>query len=118
MCVNKVNIISKVKSGQLSFCSACGIYHLEFNNIYLEFNQEEFDHFKMYIIGIEVEYWEHKYNCTKMKRKIPIPTVQDKLLLVFNSFEIKELQLLFSGNNFKLVNTINLCDIDYTLILN
>lgn len=118
MCENKVKIISKVKSGQLSFCKACGNYHLEFNNIFLEFNQEEFEQFKLYITGIDVDYWERRYNCSNTERKIPIPTVQKKLLLVFNNLEIRELQLLFSGFSIKYTNTLNLCDIDYTLILN
>lgn len=118
MC-DRIKILSKVKSGELSICSQCKIYHLEFNNIYLEFNQSQFQQFKTYVLDIEMDYWEHKYASAKVKRKIPIPSMQDNLVLMFKREEIKELQTLLFYNVYNGFNNyLNIHDIDYTLILN
>ena len=118
MCHN-IKIIAKVKSGQLFMCSQCQTYHLEFNNIYLEFNKKEFEQFKSYILEIEMDYWECKYARSKIKRKIPIPSIQSNLVLMFKRQEIKELRVLLSGASKDVFNTfLSLNDIDYTLILN
>ncbi|WP_082379454.1 DUF6686 family protein [Pseudalgibacter alginicilyticus] len=116
MCNNNIKTVSKVKNGELYVCSQCHIYHLEFNNIYLKFNRKEFENFKTYIFDIEIDYWEHKYACSKMKRKVPIPSLQTNLVLMFSREEIYELQLLLSNNS--LNPLLETKDIDYTLILN
>ncbi|MEP1487415.1 MAG: DUF6686 family protein [Algibacter sp.] len=119
MCDNNIKILSKVKSGELSVCKACKIYHLEFNNIYLEFNRREFEQFKDYILDLEMDYWEHKYARVKMKRKIPIPSMQPNLVLMFRRQEIKELQKLLTQINENTFNTyLEVNDIDYKFILN
>ncbi|GAA4233716.1 hypothetical protein GCM10022291_11460 [Postechiella marina] len=118
MC-NNIKIISKVKSGELSICTQCHIYHLEFNNIYLEFSKKEFKRFKAYILDIEIDYWEHKYALAKVKRKIPIPSMQQNLVLMFKRQEIRELQILLTSTKKDVFNTnLNISDIDYAFILN
>ncbi len=118
MC-NNIKTISKVKSGELSICAQCHIYHLEFNNIYLEFNQKEFEQFKAYILDIKMDYWEHKYACAKVKRKIPIPSMQENLVLMFRRQEILELQALLTHISKDIfLRSLKTKDIDYTLILN
>ena len=118
MCRDSVKVLSRVPSGELSFCSECQVFHLEFNNIYLELKQSDFKQFRDYIINIEMDYWEDKYACAKVQRKIPIPSMQPNLVLMFKREEIKELQSLFNLENRKEINVLNLTDIDYTLILN
>lgn len=116
MCHN-LKIIAKVKNGELSLCKECNIYHLEFNNIYFEFNIQQFKYFKTYLLGIDSQFWEQKYACASFKRKIPIPSMQDNLVLMFNRQEIEELKTLISskqGNNI----ILNVDDIDYTFVLN
>lgn len=118
MC-DSIKTISKVKSGELSICCQCLIYHLEFNNIYLEFDQKEFEQFKTYILDIEMDYWEHKYASAKVKRKIPIPSMQQNLVLMFKRQEINELKtLLLNISNHIYTTELKTKDIDYTLILN
>ncbi|SFD24560.1 DUF6686 family protein [Algibacter pectinivorans] len=118
MCT-KIKIISKVKSGELYLCRDCHVYHLEFNNIYLEFNAKEFKQFKNFILDLEIEYWEHKYASARVKRKIPIPSMQQNLVLMFNREEIKELKSLFTNTtNSTFTRDLKTKDIDYTLILN
>ena len=94
MC-SSLTTISQVNSGILTFCKNCKIYHLEFANIYLEFSEEQFEEFKAYLFTIDIAYWQHKYANVNIKRKIPIPTMQDNLILMFNKHEIEELKVLF-----------------------
>lgn len=116
---HKIKTVSKIKDGELSFCSKCNIYQLEYNNIYLEFSIEEFEQFKEYIMGIEIEYWEQKYASAKVKRKIPIPSVQQNLVLMFKRQEILELQMLLNLTGIEIFNmNIDIYDIDYELIIN
>ncbi|NMH87398.1 DUF6686 family protein [Flavivirga algicola] len=118
MC-SDIKTISIVKSGELSICCQCYRYHLEFNNIYLEFNRKEFEQFKAYILGIEMDYWEHKHAFAKVKRKIPVPSMQQNLILMFKRQEILELQALLTHISKDIFLTLlKTKDIDYTLILN
>lgn len=118
MCRDSIKILSKVSSGELSFCIECRVFHLEFNNIYLELKQSDFKQFKDFILNIEIDYWENKYACSKVQRKIPIPSTQPNLVLMFKREEIRELQALFNLENRKDIRILKLEDIDYTLILN
>lgn len=117
MCTN-IKTISKVTSGELSICTNCNVYHLEFNNIYFEFSEAQYKQFKKYLLAIEEVYWENKYVDAKVKRKIPIPSLQSNLVLMFNRQEIKELKSLFCNKEHVYSKYINVDDIDYTLILN
>ena len=118
MC-NNIKTISKVKSGELSICCQCHIYHLEFNNIYFEFNRKEFELFKTYILDLEVDHWERKYASSKVKRKIPVPSMQQNLVLMFKRQEINELQVLLTNISDNVFLTLlKMKDIDYTLTLN
>ncbi|WP_055444253.1 DUF6686 family protein [Lacinutrix himadriensis] len=117
MCSN-IKTISKVTSGELSICTKCNVYHLEFNNIYFEFSEAQYKQFKKYLFAIDSEYWENKYGDAKVKRKIPVPSLQSNLVLMFNRQEIKELKSLFSNKKQIYNKYLNVDDIDYTLILN
>ncbi|WP_452230418.1 MULTISPECIES: DUF6686 family protein [unclassified Lacinutrix] len=117
MCTN-IKTISKVSSGELSICTHCNIYHLEFNNIYFEFTEVQYKQFKRYLLALEPEYWENKYVDAKVKRKIPIPSLQSNLVLMFNRQEVAELKALFCNKKHVFDKYLNVDDIDYTLILN
>lgn len=117
MC-QRLRKLSKSNSGELLVCEQRLIYHLEFNNMYFEFNENQFDHFKMYVLGIDCQYWECKYACSSFKRKIPIPSMQDNLLLMFSRQEIEELKSLLRFENREAAALLNVDDIDYRFILN
>lgn len=117
MC-NNIRAISKVSSGELSICENCNIYHLEFNNIYFEFTVSQYKQFKKYLLSIESDYWEHKYAHTNVKRKIPIPSLQSNLVLMFNRQEINELKFLFCNKEDVFNTYLNVDDIDSMMILN
>ena len=65
MC-NKIKIINQTNVGSLSKCK-CGLYVLQFNNVFLEFDKYELLSFKKYISIINTEYWYSQIdscNCT------------------------------------------------------
>ena len=118
MC-KRIQSINKTSQGELNFCKNCVQFHLEFNNIYFEFTPAEYTVFRNYVLFIEAEYWEQKYANANVKRKIPVPTKQDNLVLMFNRQEIKERKALVSTQNNSVFNTfLNVDDIDYTCIVN
>ncbi|GER58417.1 DUF6686 family protein [Patiriisocius marinus] len=117
MC-HQIKIIAKNTNGELSICENCKVYHLTFNNLYIEFDFEEMLSFKNFVIGIEVDYWETKYNCMSMKRKIPIQTQQSNLVMIFNRQELASLRDLLTQTTKKPYGNLSVVEIDYTLFLN
>lgn len=117
MC-NSIKTISKVSNGELSICKNCNIYHLEYNNIYFEFTVKQYEQFKTYLLNIESDYWEDRYADANVKRKIPIPSLQSNLVLMFNRQEISELKYLFCTNNKVFETYLKVDDIDAMVILN
>ncbi|CAI8404866.1 MAG: Uncharacterised protein [Flavobacterium sp. SCGC AAA160-P02] len=117
MC-NHIKTIAKGKSGELTVCTNCHHYHLTFNNIFFDFTKKEFFQFKKYIFQLDTEYWNENYPCTKVKRNIPVPTLQENLVLLFNQQEIEELKNLFSSQFYQQYQRINAEEIDYLLIDN
>ena len=118
MC-NNIKTLSKTSQGELSLCKHCKHFHLEFNNIYFEFTVNEFKQFKQYVLNLEPEFWECKYAEANISKKIPVPTLQDNLILMFNRQEFLQLKVLVNKpilNIYK--KSISVNDIDYTLILN
>ena len=117
MC-QKSKIISSVKNGELSVCKNCKNYNLVFNNIFFQFDKEQLNKFKQYVAEIDVNYWLDYSASTTQRRKIPVPTFHQNLVLVFDTYEIEELKVLLgihSNNKDKIITT---SDIDYSLILN
>ena len=117
MCHN-ITTISKIRSGELSKCIRCNVYHLEFNNLFFEFGLNELKRFRKYLFDLDIDYWETKYACPKRKRKIPVPSTQRNLILMFNRREIEELKSLFCKKNDIYGTLLNIEDIDYTFLLN
>lgn len=115
MC-HSLKLLSKTKSGEFSFCKTCKIFHLEFNNLYFEFTPKQYHTFKKYILALDCQFWERKYECACLKRKIPIPSQQENLILMFNRYEIEEMRALINPKNG--IKLIGLNSIDYKIILN
>jgi hypothetical protein len=117
MC-QKSKIIASVKNGEISICKDCNNYNLVFNNIFFQFDKEQLNKFREYVAEIDVNYWLDYSASTTQRRKIPVPTFHQNLVLVFDTYEIEELKILlgiYSGNKNKMIST---ADIDYSLILN
>ena len=115
---HNIKNIAKVKNGQLTKCKTCNVYHLIFNNILFEFCPIEFESFKQYVMQIEIDLWEQKNVHINMTRKIPIPTNQKNLMIMFDKQEIEELKALIFNVNTKEYKLLKYDAIDYCSILN
>lgn len=117
MCHN-VKTIAKNKQGQLSYCTDCKVYRLIFNNLQLDFSPQQLNRFKKYIDQLETEYWELKYERVVKERKIPVPSAQDNLVMIFNKHELQLLRSLLHLDTPQSMEIIDIVDINYTLFLN
>tara|TARA_B110000003_G_scaffold141533_1_gene142990 strand:- start:992 stop:1339 length:348 start_codon:yes stop_codon:yes gene_type:complete len=113
-----IKIIGKVKSGELSLCTKCNHYHLTFNNVFFEFTKKEFIQFKKFIFELDTAYWNKNYPSSKIKRNIPIPTLQGNLIILFNQIEINELKKLFSYQFYQRFQRISSNEVDYKFMDN
>tara|TARA_R100001369_G_scaffold26133_1_gene47268 strand:- start:182 stop:544 length:363 start_codon:yes stop_codon:yes gene_type:complete len=120
MC-QSIKVLSQVKSGELLFCEDCELFHLVFNNLFFALNTKELENLKSYVDGLEVGYWEHKYACSRMRRKIPLPLTQENLVIMFNRQEVAELRVLLAykdKNKNEPIEFLSIDDIDYNVMLN
>ena len=117
MC-KKAKMITINHRGQLSFCEKCKMYHLIFNNLYIDFTPSELISFQNIVEDIDSEYWETKYNETFMRRKIPIQTSQQNLCMIFNRDELDSLKELITYNKKNPYRILSILDIYYNPFLN
>tara|TARA_B100000579_G_scaffold425952_1_gene432447 strand:- start:821 stop:1177 length:357 start_codon:yes stop_codon:yes gene_type:complete len=99
MC-NKIKIIHQTNVGSLSKCT-CGLYVLQFNNVFLEFDKYELLSFKKYVSITNNEYWDSQIDScnSTISRKIPLLTRQKNLFLIFNKTEFNALKFLLFGKD-------------------
>lgn len=117
MCQN-FKIISSIKNGELSICNSSNIYNLTFNNVFFQFDKNQLLQFRKYVANIDVDYWLNCYSGTTKKRKIPITTLHQNLILIFNLEEIEDLKLLLLLKENSNKESLSVAEIDYTFILN
>ncbi len=117
MCHN-IKTLSKNNDGQLAHCKSCNVYHLYFNNIYLEFTPREMKAFKQFVSEIDVEYWESCCQRAMLKRRIPIQTMQHNLAMVFNQQELESLKDLIFERTKKPYTPLRVYEIEYRQFLN
>jgi hypothetical protein len=114
---HQIKTLAKGKFGELAFCTKCKNYQFTFNNLFFQFTRHEFKHFKNYLFDIDTEYWEYEYPCPRLKRNIPLPTMQNNLVLLFTKEEIEAMKQLLSKCQSR-YSKLRLDEIDYKLILN
>ena len=117
MCQNS-KIISSVKNGELAICKGCKNYALTYNNVYFQFDKNQLLQFRKYVANIDVDYWQDYYACTTKKRKIPVTTLHQNLILIFSLEEIEDLKVLLLLKDDNKEEFLNPIEIDYPLILN
>ena len=86
--------------------------------IFFQFDREQLNKFKQYVSKIDIEYWLDYSASTTQRRKIPVPTFHQNLVLVFDTYAIEELRTLSGIVDSISQNTLCTKDIDYALILN
>ena len=117
MC-QKIEIINRVRGGELALCKHCNMYHLVYNNLFFVLTKKELKKLRNYINNIDVEYWQEKNRCINVARKIPLPSTQNNLVIMFTPREIKEFKVLLSNRKYSISDTIEVNNIDYDIILN
>lgn len=115
---HEIKTLAKNCHGQLGYCSNCNVYHLYFNNIYLELTPPELSAFGKFVAEIDVDHWESCCGRTLLKRKIPIQTMQQNLALMFNQQELSALKEIIFRHTAKPNMPITVSEIDYTTFLN
>ena len=129
-CINKYSISSKSmceklikikqnECGELHYCPAHQLYHLMFNNFHLMLDEEQYESLKTHVSEIDIEFWLDKFSDTLVKRKIPIPTHQENLILVFDIHEFIQLKsLFFNHQNHEDLLYLSTDQIEYQNIFN
>ena len=94
MC-EKLIKIKQNECGELHYCPSHQLYHLMFNNFHLMLDEEQYESLKTDVSEIDIKFWLDKFSDNLVKRKIPIPTHQENLILVFDIHEFIQLKSLF-----------------------
>ena len=96
-----VNVVRKNFFGELCYCEFHNLFHLSFANILIELTHRELMAFHLVVKEIDIEYWSNLCINKKHKRKYPIKTSQQNLVLLFDLNELyalRELVLIGSSN--------------------
>ena len=118
MC-EKLIKIKQNECGELHYCPAHKLYHLMFNNFHLMLDEEQYESLKIHVSEIDIEFWLDKFSDTLVKRKIPIPTHQENLILVFDIHEFIQLKsLFFNHQNHEDLLYLSTYQIEYQNIFN
>lgn len=95
------------------------IIPLMFNNFHLMLDEEQYESLKTHVSEIDIKFWLDKFCETTLKRKIPIPTQQENLILVFDIYEFINLKsLFFNQRNLDNLLYLSTNQIEYNIILN
>ena len=118
MC-EKLIKIKQNECGELHYCPAHQLYHLMFNNFHLMLDEEQYESLKTHVSEIDIKFWLDKFCDTPLKRKIPIPTHQENLILVFDIHEFIQLKsLFFNHQNHEDLLYLSTDQIEYQNIFN
>ena len=118
MC-EKLIKIKENDCGELHYCESCNTYHLLYKNFHFVLNIKEYQALKNHINDIDIEFWLDKFGETKVKRKIPVATSQENLILVFDIYEFIALKsLFFNQQQVNEIMYLSTDQIEYQTILN
>jgi hypothetical protein len=93
----KIKTLARSRSGKVFRCLSCRRIHVEFNNFYFTFTDEQFSKFRDYFLELDVAYLEGESIQSPCNRKIMIPFESCGFHALFHPEEIRELQFLLSG---------------------
>lgn len=91
--------MNKSGKGNLSFCRKCGVYHLEYGNLRIDFSLAELTKFKKYIHSLEVSLQEQTSTVpSTVEKHILLPTKLKGFSFRFSKNEMEELKTLLEVN--------------------
>ncbi|PID92424.1 MAG: hypothetical protein CSA96_03200 [Bacteroidetes bacterium] len=93
----KITILAKSRSGKIFRCLTCNRIHIEFNNLYFTFTNEQFNSFRDYFLELDIAELERQCLKTPCMRKIMIPFQSFGFHALFHASEIRELQMMLLG---------------------
>jgi hypothetical protein len=70
------------------------------------------------VAQIDIDFWQSRCNNAGLKRRIPIDTMQQNLVMIFNQQELQSLKRLIFLQTKKSYQTLTASEIDHTIILN
>lgn len=104
--------------GHFYYCKDCKGYHLVFNNLYFVLDKKNMSLLRMYIENLDLESLKRRCRIEGLsERYIPIPTLQNNLIIILNLVELNGFRDLIGIKPIEETN-INVDDINYRLILN
>jgi protein associated with RNAse G/E len=113
----KINYLKRTKDGILLFCKTSEMYQLLFKNINFNLTQMEFDCLSSYIKNIDEHYWMEEYRYSIYNKNIPIPLLQDNLMILLDLNDLIELRELLNYKSHS-IRFITFREIDYNVMLN
>lgn len=90
---------------------------LLFKNINFNLTQIEFESLQNYIDNIDENYWLKEYRYSVFSKNIPIPVLQENLMIMLDTNDLLKLRELLNYKNSSL-QLISFAEIDHTFMLN
>jgi hypothetical protein len=90
-----MKVMSQSASGRVFKCPSCDKIHIEFNNLYFTFDDEEYKSFSNYFLDFDVHYWIAQPGYLHRNKKLLIPVGHRNVATLFSASEIYELKNLF-----------------------
>lgn len=112
-----LKILGQSKNGLLLYCAHSQLYQLLFGNLNFNFTGEELESFSRYLEQIDVAYWQEELRGTIYENRVPIPTLQNNLMLLLCPQEVDELKILVNQKPFS-YRIINFKEVNYKLFMN
>ena len=113
----KVNYLKRTKDGILLFCYHSEMYQLLFKNINFNLTLNELECFSKYISTIDEQYWLLEYRNSIYNKHIPIPSLQENLILLLDLNDLFELRELLNYQS-KSIKFLSFREIDYKVMMN
>lgn len=111
--------IKQNEYGELYYSNCDQNFHLVFNNLHFTLNNYQYNLLKSHILEIDIKFWLENFSDSTVKRKIPISTNQENLIMIFDIHEFINLKSLFCNHD---VNNVGIYlssnQIDYPNNLN
>lgn len=86
--------INSTPNGQLLYCEGHRTYHIEFGNLFVSMNPENFESFKSYLKTIQWEYYLERNRNAANRRKLVVNIGSQSIFMGLSSSEFMELKRL------------------------
>lgn len=113
----QINFLKRTSEGVLLYCQHSETYQLLFKNINFNLTLNELECFAKYIQNIDADFWEKEYQHSVYSKHIPIPSIQENLILLLDSKDLIELRELLNYHS-KKIKFISFKEFGYNFMMN